>query len=352
VSSHSQRRPDLPGLPFASVDAWLRSALPDLVGDQPWSVDLISGGLSNITFRLHTAGGELILRRPPLGGVLPSAHDMQREFTVLSALYPSAVPVPEPMALCSDAEVLGYPFYVMAAVPGRVLRTAQDTEALDIEQRRRVSEELVTTMAALHAVDVDQVGLSDYGRADGYSARQIKRWGQQWERSRTRDLPDMNVLLTRLSGALPAHADATIVHGDYRLDNTIIDLSFGQPKIVAVVDWELSTLGDPLADLGLTLTYWHDRDDAERSELPVAIGVTTPQGFPSSAEFAERYSQLTGRDLSDLPFYRALGAMKLAVIMEGVHARHIHGHTISGGYEGAGDAVPAMVARALHQLPG
>ena len=271
---------------------------------------------------------------------------------MLSALYPSAVPVPEPLALCSDPDVLGYPFYVMAAVPGEVLRTARDTEALTVEQRRLVAEELVVTLAALHAVDVDQVGLRDYGRAEGYNARQIKRWGQQWERSRTRELPDMDVLLARLSEALPGRADATIVHGDYRLDNTIIDMSVGRPTIVAVVDWELSTVGDPLADLGLTLTYWHDRDDAERDDLPVAVGVTTPDGFPSSAQFAERYSQLTGRDLGDLPFYRALGAMKLAVIMEGVHARHLHGHTISDGYDGAGDAVPAMVARALHQLPG
>ena len=340
---------DIPGLPAEPVGEWLRRALPDLVGDGPWRADLISGGLSNITYRLHLPGGRAILRRPPLGGVLPSAHDMQREFRVLTALAATDVPVPQTLALCTDPDVLGYPFYVMSEVQGDVLRTAEDTAALTPDVRAALSEELVTTLAALHSVDVKAAGLSDYGRPAGYSARQIRRWGEQWQRSRTRDLPDMDVLLAKLAAAVPEQADATIVHGDYRLDNTIVDLS-GSPRVVAVVDWELSTLGDPLADLGLALTYWHDRGDAARDQIPVAAGVTAHEGFLTTRGFAERYADLTGRDLTDLPFYLALAAMKLAVILEGVHARYLGGHTVSDGYAGAGDAVPSLVDSGLRQV--
>jgi aminoglycoside phosphotransferase (APT) family kinase protein len=340
---------DIQGLPAGPVGEWLRTALPDLVGDGPWHAELISGGLSNITYRLHLPGGRVILRRPPLGGVLPSAHDMQREYRVLTALAPTDVPVPRTLALCTDPNVLGYPFYVMSEVQGDVLRTADDTAALTPDARAALSEELVTTLAALHDVDVDAVGLSDYGRAAGYSARQIRRWGEQWQHSRTRELPDMDVLLAKLAEGVPEHADATIVHGDYRLDNTIVDLS-GSPRVVAVVDWELSTLGDPLADLGLALAYWHDRDDVERARIPVAAGVTVHEGFLTTREFAERYAELTGRELDDLPFYLALAAMKLAVILEGVHARYLGGHTISDGYAGVGGAVPALVDSGLRQV--
>ena len=343
---------DLRGLPRASVDPWLREALPDLVGDQPWTAELVSGGLSNITYRLHLAGAETILRRPPLGGVLPSAHDMQREYRILSALESTDVPVPQPLALCTDPDVLGYPFYVMRAVPGEVLRTAEDTAALTVAQRSAVSTALVDTLAALHSVDVEAAGLADYGRPRGYAERQIKRWGRQWQSSKTRDLPDMDVLLMRLAERVPPQRDATIVHGDYRLDNTILDLDADGVRVAAVVDWELSTLGDPLADLGLAMTYWNDRDDEERARIPVAAGVTAHEGFPTAAEFAQMYADRTGRDLAALPFHLALAGMKLAVILEGVHARYLGGHTVSGGYEGVGDAVPSLVARGLRSLPG
>ena len=343
---------DLPGLPRAAVDDWLRSALPDLVRGGPWTAELISGGLSNITYRLHLSGAETILRRPPLGGVLPSAHDMQREWKILSALAPTEVPVPEPLALCTDPGVLGYPFYVMRAVPGETLRTAQDTAALTVAQRAAVSSALIDALAQLHAVDVEAVGLADFGRPDGYSARLLKRWGQQWEKSKTRELPDMDVLIARLSERIPPQQYSTIVHGDYRLDNTIVELDEdGGARVAAVVDWELSTLGDPLADLGLALVYWHDRDDADRELIPVAAGVTAHEGFPTGAEVAQGYAERTGRDLSALPFHEALAAMKLAVILEGVHARYVGGHTVSGGYEGVGAAVPALVARGLRSLP-
>ena len=340
----------LPGLPSAAVQGWLRGQLPDLIGDGPWHAEVISGGLSNITYRLHLAGGPVILRRPPLGHLLPSAHDMKREHRILTALAPTAVPVPVTLALCNDLDVMGCPFYVMAEVPGAVLRTADDTAALTPEARAGVSEALVRTLADLHSIGPDSVGLSDYGRPDGYCARQILRWGNQWHASRTRELSDMDRLLGQLSEAVPTNSDNTIVHGDYRLDNTIIDLSRDVPQLNAVLDWELSTLGDPLADLGLTLTYWHDLGDVDRSQIPVAAGLTAHEGFPTSRELAEQYAILTGRDLSRLRFYLAFSAMKLAVILEGVHARYLGGQTIGDGYEGAGAAVPVLVATGLRAM--
>ncbi|MEP6851718.1 MAG: phosphotransferase family protein [bacterium] len=337
---------DLPGLPAVAVDNWLRARLPDLVDQRDWTAEVVSGGLSNITYRLHLARGEVILRRPPLGGVLPSAHDMAREFRVISALAGTAVPVPRALALDVDGEVLGYPFYVMSNVSGTVVRTPADVAALEPAARRALADDLIATLAALHAVDPDSVGLADYGRPDGYAERQIRRWGLQWERSRTGELPDMDRLLAGLQAAVPARADSGIVHGDYRLDNTVVDLSGPAPRIAAVVDWELSTLGDPLADLGLALTYWDGGLD------PAVPPVTAADGFPDGRQFAQRYAERTDRDLTDLPFYLALGAMKLAVIMEGVHARFVHGHTVSGGYERAGDGVSPMVARGLRMLSG
>ena len=221
---------DLPGLAHGPVDGWLRTVLPELRGDGPWTAEVISGGLSNITYRLHLPTGPVILRRPPLGGVLPSAHDMRREYRVLTALAPTAVPVPRTLALCDDTGVLGCPFYTMSDVDGAVLRTADDTAALTPAQRAALGQQLVDVLADLHDVDADAAGLADYGRAEGYTARQIRRWGEQWARSRTRDLPDMERLLDRLAERVPARSEGTVVHGDYRLDNTIVDLAGPEPE--------------------------------------------------------------------------------------------------------------------------
>ncbi|WP_133917270.1 phosphotransferase family protein [Streptomyces sp. NBC_00582] len=340
---------DLPGLPAASIEKWLQATLPDLLDGGPWHAELISGGLSNITYRLHLPHTTVILRRPPLGRVLPSAHDMKREYRIQTALAGTGVPVPRTLALCTDPDVLGCPFYVMAEVPGQIMRTADDTAGLTPETRSALADGLVRTLADLHGVDPSSAGLADFGRPQGYCARQIVRWGEQWQRSHTRELPDMGVLLNRLSEHVPTHSEASIVHGDYRLDNTIVDMT-ESPRIAGVLDWELSTLGDPLADLGMTLTYWHDDGDTDRELIPVAVGVTTQRGFPTSREVAEKYAALTGRDLSLLPFYLAFSSMKLAVIFEGVHARYLRGQTVSEGYEGAGAAVPVLVSKALREL--
>jgi aminoglycoside phosphotransferase (APT) family kinase protein len=245
--------------------------------------------------------------------------------------------------------VIGADFYVMPEIPGIVLRSAVDSAALSPAQRGAIGDDLVRLLARLHAFDPDAIGLGDFGRRGGYSARQLRTWSAQWERSRTRDLPDMDRLIARLEEQVPEDSGSVVVHGDYRLDNTIVDLT-SPARVAAVLDWELSTIGDPVADLALTLTYWHDEGDEERAAIPVAAGITALPGFPTAAHVTESYARLTGADLSTLPFHLALGAMKLAVILEGVHARYLNGQTVSSGYSAAAPAVPLLVARGLRLL--
>jgi aminoglycoside phosphotransferase (APT) family kinase protein len=340
---------DLAGLPAAAVRGWLSRNVPEADVSGGWAPEIIAGGLSNITYRLPLPSGTLILRRPPAGHLLPRAHDVAREYRVLAALAPTPVPVPEPLGFCADPDVIGAPFYVMREVGGDVLRTRADTGALAAAQRSAVARELASTLAALHAVDPAAIGLGDFGRRAGYCARQLATWGAQWERSRTRDLPEMTKLLAALAERTPADSATSIVHGDYRLDNVIVALG-ARPRICAVLDWELSTLGDPLADLGTTLAYWHDEGDAERALIPVAAGVTAWPGFPAAAEFASCYAAVSGRELRDLGFYLALGTMKIAVILEGVHARYLAGQAAGPGYDAVGAAVPVLVARSIRQL--
>jgi aminoglycoside phosphotransferase (APT) family kinase protein len=340
---------DLPGLSATAFDGWLRQELPTLVGEGGWHAEVISGGLSNITYRVHLSGGTVILRRPPLGEILPSAHDMQREYRVLDALAPTAVPVPTVLRLCTDATVLGQPFYVMEEVHGNVLRASEDTDRMTAIERADATANFIQTLAILHTLDPGAVGLADYGRPDGYCSRQIRRWSAQWTLTRTRPLPDMDTLLGKLLESVPASPRSSIVHGDYRLDNVMVEPA-GSFRVNGVLDWELSTLGDPLADLGMTLTYWHDQGDAERAQIPVAVGITAKDGFPTARELAQTYAELTGIDLANMGFYLGFGAMKLAVILEGVHSRYLGGQTVGSGYDRAGEAVHVLVARGLRNL--
>jgi aminoglycoside phosphotransferase (APT) family kinase protein len=341
---------NIAGLPAAPAREWVRRNISGADVSGPWRPEVIAGGLSNITYRLPLRSGSLILRRPPVGHLLPRAHDVRREYRVLSALAATGVPVPVPLGFCGDPGVIGAPFYLMPDVPGAVLRTREDTGRLTVPQRSEIAGRLAETLAALHAVDPVTAGLGDFGRPGGYCQRQLGTWGAQWQRSRTRDLPDMEKLLKVLAARIPDEDSGTsVVHGDYRLDNVIVDLR-QVPRVAAVLDWELSTLGDPLADLGTTMAYWHDEEDEERYDIPVAAGVTAWPGFPSAAGFAECYARTSGRELRDLSFYLALGTTKLAVILEGVHARHLSGQAAGPGYATAGAAVPVLVARGLRQL--
>ncbi len=340
--------PAVPGIENPlGLARWLRGAgLTDL--GELLAVQLIAGGRSNLTYRLDLTGGQIVLRRPPLGHVLPTAHDMSREYRVLTALSGTAVPVPQPLAICADADVIGAPFYLMRFVDGVVLRTVQDGAALGPERAAELSNLMAETLAAIHSVDLDAAGLADFGRPAGYLKRQLVRWQRQRELSNTRDLPGYPELVQRLADRMPASADGTLVHGDFRLDNTLIRLT-GPAQVAAVVDWEMSTLGDPLADLGLTLSYWAEQAE-EPAEVTVGATVTSLPGFWSRAAFAARYAELTGRDVSDIGYYIAFGYFKLAIVLEGIHARFLAHQTVGEGFEREGPAVLTLIERAHRML--
>jgi aminoglycoside phosphotransferase (APT) family kinase protein len=343
----------IPGVPGVEnplgLATWLGEAgLTDL--GELRGVQLIAGGRSNLTYRLDLDGGTIVLRRPPLGHVLPTAHDMNREYRVLTALAGTAVPVPVALASCADPDIIGAPFYLMRFVDGLVLRSAEDGAVLSKEQAGELSNLLAETMASIHGVDVDAVGLGDFGRPAGYLARQLSRWQRQRELSNTRELPGYEELVQRLAAGLPDSGDGTLVHGDFRLDNTLVQLS-RPARIAAVVDWEMSTLGDPLADLGLTLSYWADGAHASpfTPEATLRASVTSLPGFWSREQFAARYAELTGRDVSGIGYYIAFGYFKLAIVLEGIHARFLQHQTVGEGFEREGQAVPTLIERA-HQL--
>lgn len=342
--------PGVPGIEEPEVLAkWMDGAgLRDL--GELRAVQLIAGGRSNLTYRLDLEGGQVVLRRPPLGHVLPTAHDMSREFRVLTALAGTDVPVPQPLASCQDASVIGAPFYLMRYVDGRVIRTEEDGRELSQSQAAELSELLARMLATIHAVDLTATGLADFGRPAGYLGRQLTRWQRQWELSSTRQMPGYADLVARLTAGLPdPHAaEGTLVHGDFRLDNTLVTLTT-PAKIAAVVDWEMSTLGDPLADLGLALSYWSDAGDAF-PDINVGASVTGQPGFFTRAQFAARYGELTGRDVSGIGYYIAFGYFKLAVVLEGIHARFLQHKTVGEGFEREGAAVPVLIERAHRVL--
>jgi len=337
-----------PGIDVPRLSTWLAGTLPALGPIE--TVELLAGGRSNLTYRIVLRDGCVVLRRPPLGHVLPTAHDMAREHRVLSALAGgSQVPVPTPLALCQDESVIGAPFYVMDYVEGRVLRTREDGVDVTPAQARELSERLAETLAAIHTVDLDKTGLTDFGRPSGYLTRQLRRWGRQWDSSHpaTGAKPEVTAeydrLVARLTERLPAEERVGLVHGDFRLDNALARLE-PEPRIAAVVDWEMSTLGDPLADLGLTLVYWAEATDSD--VLPVGSTITAAPGFLTRREFAERYAALSGFGLGDLDYYQAFGCFKLAVVLEGIHARFLQNATVGEGFDQIGDGVPQLLARA------
>jgi aminoglycoside phosphotransferase (APT) family kinase protein len=312
------------GIDAEKVTAWFEDNLASVT--PPLSFELIAGGHSNLTFRVDdTAGGAWVLRRPPLGHVLATAHDMRREHTIISALGPTDVPVAPAVGLCTDESVNGAPFYVMDFVDGIVLRDANAARAIPVEARRRAGESIADTLARIHAVDPDEVGLGDLGKKEGYIARQLKRWYGQWNQSKTRELPAIDEVHDALASRIPDQGRPSIVHGDYRLDNCMTD---DTGEVIAVLDWEICTLGDPLADVGLLMVYWNEPDD-DMSALPTAP--TMVEGFPSRQALLDRYAAASGRDLSGIDFYVAFGYWKLACIVEGVYARYVGGAMGSGG---------------------
>ena len=307
------------GIDRAGVEEWFERSVDGV--QLPLSFERISGGHSNLTYGVGDAvGRRWALRRPPLGKRLGSAHDMGREHKVVSALGPTPVPVAPVVGLCEDEAVNGAPFYVMEFVEGPILRGLAEAEAFPDEgERRAIGERVADTLVAIHAVDPDAAGLGELGRKEDYVARQLHRWQGQWEKSKTRELAAIDSVHERLAARIPAQGPATIVHGDYRLDNMILTPA---GEVAAVVDWELCTLGDPLADVGLLMVYWPERGDD-----PIALGqpANLAPGFPTREELRERYAERSGRDLAQLDFFVALGYWKLAIILEGVYARYAAG---------------------------
>jgi len=307
------------GIDAAGVTAWLEAHAGDVV--PPLTFSLIAGGRSNLTYTVtDSAGQRFVLRRPPLGPLLPSAHDMGREHRIMSALGGSPVPVPPVVGLCTDEAVTGAPFYVMRFVDGLILRDEPTARSVPETLRAAAADSLVDVLAALHGLDPAAVGLGDLGRHDGYVERTLRRWRGQWEKSKTREVPVVDEVAERLAAAIPPAASTSIVHGDYRLDNVIVSPADG--SVQAVLDWELCTLGDPLADVGMLLVYWTEPGD-EISALSWAP--TTAAGMPGRKDVAARYAAVSGRDLSDIDYYVALGYWKIAVILEGVYARYASG---------------------------
>ncbi len=306
------------GIDLEKVTAWLGANIDGLT--TPVEFTLIAGGRSNLTYLVTDAAGQkYVLRRPPLGHVLATAHDMAREHRIIAAVGRTGVPVPRALGLCTDEAVNGAPFYVMSHVEGEVLDSADKAALLDPSLREAASHDLIDVMAELHAVDVDAVGLGDLARRDGYIERQLKRWRSQWENSKTRELPAIDEVEKRLSAHVPVQQGVVIAHGDYRFGNCLTDVKKG--RIAAVLDWELCTLGDPLADLGYLGVYWSDGpSSALRANDPTPAG-----GFPTYASLVERYARMTGRDVSGVNYYVAFSCWRLAVISEGVYARYLHG---------------------------
>lgn len=347
---------DHPGADPGAVGVWLAERLDD-PGWREVTLSPIGAGRSNLTYRVDSAAGSVVLRRPPVGEVAATAHDMGREQRVISALADTPVPVPRVLASSAGGAPVDAPCFVMELVEGIVpLGELPAGWATAEDDRRRIGEALVGVLAELHAVDPAAVGLGDFGRPEGFMARQVRRWSTQWEKARDASVADgdsaaeLTALAERLTATVPTTQRHTIVHGDYRIDNCLFDAA-DPGRITAVLDWEMSSLGDPMADLGLLLVYW-----AQAQERPVwraAQYLPTPTrlpGFPTRAELAAAYAERSGLDLTPLPWYVAFGAFKLAVVLDGILARVRAGMvpaSMATGLEGSAQPLAALGRQVL-----
>jgi aminoglycoside phosphotransferase (APT) family kinase protein len=327
------------GLDVERVSAWLAAT----VGLRPpLTFARVGFGQSALTYRVTDAAGlRVVLRRPPLGDLLESAHDMAREHRIIAGLGAAGAPVPQALGLCEDLAVTGAPFYVMALVDGVVLATEDDARVFDPAARHTAGLELGRVLARLQAVDLEQAGLADLARRTPYTARQLRRWRGQWEASQTRALPLVEALHDRLEASAPAQHDQVLVHGDYRLDNLLLA---PDGHVNAVLDWELCTAGHPLADVGLAIAYWHELGTREGL---FGQDVTSFPGFPSADAVIAAYAEASGRDVTDVVWFVAFAYWKIAVIAEGVYSRWL-ANPVNGAAtaEGVGASVPRLVEQA------
>lgn len=338
---------DEPTVGSASVDdVALRTFLDAHVpGGVPaeLTVQLLSRGRSNPTFTVTDGEHDWILRRPPFGQVLETAHDMAREYRVMSALQTTAVPVPRTIVYCGDESVIGAEFYIMDRLDGMTFRNDQESAILTLPQQAALSESMLRTFVDLHEVDVASVGLADFGRPSGFLERQVVRWRKQWDAAHLVERPEVDLLLDRLGRSVPETLYPGIIHGDYKLDNLMLDRD--EPsRILGVLDWEMSTYGDTLADLGVFVSLY---DEVGRPFNPVSAGTTAHPGFLSRAEAIDRYATLRGIDLPTLDWYVVLAYLKVAIIVEQIHTRHVKGLTVGDGFDDAGDMVQPLLTNAM-----
>ncbi|MFC9557737.1 phosphotransferase family protein [Rhodococcus sp. NPDC056960] len=310
-------------------------------------VRLLAGGRSNLTFELTGSDRKWILRRPPIGHRLETAHDMSREVAVQRALANSPVPVPRIVFADDDAGHAGGSYYVMDKIEGEVLRTDADFAQVDSAQRRPLSFAYIDCLSALHTRDYTALGLGTFGRPTGFLDRQVRRWTKQLTASKSRELPILEQLGRQLGEQVPASSQSAIVHGDFRFDNMIAQVA-DQPRIAAVLDWEMSTIGDPLTDLGLVHLFWSGWEGIDN---PIAGTPSTHAGYPSFDELVERYSRTTGFDVSELGWYSSFAFYKMAVILEGIHLRFVNGETVGDGFEDIGTMVQPLAERGFAALP-
>ena len=325
-------------------------ALVEATGDERWltfHVQLIAGGKSNLTFELTSAAGSLIFRRPPTGTLLPSAHNMAREARVQRALASTSVPVPEIVLLDAEGELLGVPFYVMKKADGHVIRgELPHGYAMSIGDKRALAITLAETLATLHRVEPDHVGLADFGRPEGFVVRQLRRWGEQWERTKTVDIDVLEELASRLAKQVPTPSKVSILHGDYRIDNCVFSMD-GPSSIEAILDWEMSSLGDPLVDLGMMRYYWRSPEERAVELVP---SVTRDPAFPTRDFLAEQYAVFADVDLDDLSFYDAFARFKFAIITQGVLVRSKNGNMAGQVFGNLEDEVRAIATEGLDIL--
>jgi aminoglycoside phosphotransferase (APT) family kinase protein len=311
-------------LPLDRLSAWFGEAV---------SVEQFPGGHSNLTYLLRAASGEYVLRRAPLGPVPPKAHDMAREFSILRALHPVFPYAPRVVRLCEDADVIGAVFYVMERRVGTIFRNPLDVP--DAAAARRISEAFVDCLVDLHAIDLHSSGLIAIGKPEGFLDRQVGGWSERWLRADTPDRPDAARVIDYLKTTIPASRDASVVHNDYKLDNVMLTPDLTQ--VAAVLDWEMTTVGDPLADLGLTLCYW---------TIGSAYDAPRGEGWFTREELIERYALKTGRDVSRVRWYEALGVFKLAVILQQIYVRYVRGQTADARFRDFGPRVRFLIERA------
>ncbi len=327
--------------------SYLGEHLPDLEGDL--AVEQFPRGFSNLTYLLRVGDRQLVLRRPPFGANIKSAHDMGREHKILSRLFDVYPKVPRPLVFCEDESVLGAPFYVMERVKGVILRP-QMPEGMtpEPEVMRAIAEALVDTFVELHDVDYEAAGLGDLGKPEGYAERQVSGWTKRWSAARTDEVPEMERVAAWLAGHLPESVDVSLIHNDFKYDNVVLDAG-DWSRVIAVLDWEMATLGDPLMDLGTSLGYWVDADDPPALQ-GLQLSPTTLPGNPPRRRIAELYAEKSGRDVGRLVFYYVYGLFKIAVIVQQIYARYKKGLTKDPRFAGLLGAVRGCAVAAAQAI--